>query len=137
MSAEEIIKQFGLERHVEGGWYKQTWLADTTIPEEVLGDPYNGSRQSASLIYFLLKKGEESRLHTVSSSELWLYHDGGILELEIGDQKVLLGPGHQYQGIVPSGVVQSARVLEGDYVLVSCVVSPAFDFADFRLVQIR
>jgi predicted cupin superfamily sugar epimerase len=74
----------------------------------------------------------------VRSDELWLWHRGSPLLLRIGDHEVILGPdvehGQQLQALVPGGVVQSARPAADDYVLVSCVVSPGFDFADFRLL---
>jgi predicted cupin superfamily sugar epimerase len=37
------------------------------------------------------------------------------------------------QAVVPGGVSQAARPAGDEYVLVSCVVSPGFDFADFTL----
>ncbi len=50
---------------------------------------------------------------------------------------VTLGPdvlgGQQPQAVVPAGAWQSARPAGDTAVLVSCVVSPGFDFADFEL----
>jgi uncharacterized protein len=50
---------------------------------------------------------------------------------------VLLGPdvlaGQQPQALVPGGTWQSAVPATDQAVLVSCVVAPGFDFADFRL----
>jgi predicted cupin superfamily sugar epimerase len=37
------------------------------------------------------------------------------------------------QALVPAGTWQSARPA-GEEVLLSCVVAPGFDFADFRLL---
>jgi predicted cupin superfamily sugar epimerase len=37
------------------------------------------------------------------------------------------------QALVPGGTWQAARPAAGRGVLVSCVVSPGFDFADFEL----
>jgi predicted cupin superfamily sugar epimerase len=79
-----------------------------------------------------------SRPHVVASDEIWLWHRGGTLELTIGDERVLLGPrvedGEVLQAIVPAGVTQSARPAGDEAVLVSCLVAPGFDFADFRLL---
>ncbi|MFC7656628.1 cupin domain-containing protein [Pseudonocardia benzenivorans] len=41
--------------------------------------------------------------------------------------------GHAPQREIPPGVWQTARLLGADPALVSCVVSPGFDFADFEL----
>ncbi|MEV0383791.1 cupin domain-containing protein [Nonomuraea sp. NPDC050643] len=117
--------------HPEGGWFRETWRSPVTIHP----DGYPGRRASATAIYFLLNPGEESVPHTVRSAELWLWHRGGPLTLTIGDTTVALGPdvehGQVPQAIVPGGVWQSARPASDEAVLVSCVVSPGFDFADF------
>ena len=100
---------------------------------------------AATAIYFLLGPGEESRWHTVRSGELWLWHRGGPLALRLGGtgdapgpvDELILGPdveaGQRPQTLVPPGVWQSARPAGTEPVLVSCVVAPGFDFADFRL----
>ncbi|WP_345409281.1 cupin domain-containing protein [Nonomuraea salmonea] len=83
----------------------------------------------------MLHPGEESVPHVVRSTELWLWHRGGPLALTIGDSAVTLGQdvenGQVPQAVVPGGVWQSARPAGDEAVLVSCVVSPGFDFADF------
>jgi predicted cupin superfamily sugar epimerase len=100
-------------------------------------DGYPDERSSATAIYYLLMPGESSTPHTVRSDELWLWHSGGPLLLTVGDQESILGPdvadGHLLQALVPGGVAQSARPLGADYALVSCIVSPGFEFADFQL----
>ncbi|MFE0156628.1 cupin domain-containing protein [Nonomuraea sp. NPDC059007] len=118
--------------HPEGGWYRQTWKTTARFTP----GGYDGERASATGIYFLLMPGEESVPHVVRSDEVWLWHRGGPLGLTIGDQHVVLGPdvenGQVPQAIVPGGVWQSARPAAAQEVLVSCVVSPGFEFADFR-----
>ncbi|MBB6348965.1 putative cupin superfamily sugar epimerase [Nonomuraea muscovyensis] len=48
---------------------------------------------------------------------------------------IILGPaveeGQVPQAVVPGGAWQPARPSAAEAVLVSCVVSPGFDFADF------
>ena len=132
MSADAIIEKLGLSPHPEGGHYSQTWVAD------------NVGRPTGTCIYFLLKAGEISHWHTVDATEIWLYHAGAPLILSTAEtdqgpaQDHRLGPdvlnGEHPQLIVPSGHWQSARSV-GDYTLVSCTVSPGFDFAGFHLAQ--
>lgn len=126
--------------HPEGGWFRETWRS----PVRFRPDGYAGERAAATAIYFLLPPGEESLWHVVASDELWLWHRGGPLTLLIGGagdspatpRTVTLGPaiedGHHPQALVPGGHWQSARPAAGEAALVSCVVSPGFDFADFR-----
>lgn len=136
----ELVRLLDLAPHPEGGWFRQTWRA----PLEVMPPGYDGARASATGIYFLLDRGEESVWHQVRSDELWLHHQGGPLLLRIGsradrlgdhDEVILgadLGRGQVAQALVPAGHWQSARPLGDQHVLVSCVVSPGFEFADFR-----
>ncbi|MET9488288.1 cupin domain-containing protein [Nocardia sp. NPDC006630] len=129
----QLAAELDLLPHPEGGWYRETWRS--AVEFEPKG--YDGPRSSATAIYFLLLPGEESAPHTVRSDEMWFWHRGGPLLLNIGGEEIVLGPdveqGHRPQAVVPGGVSQSARPAGDDYALVSCVVAPGFDFADFRL----
>lgn len=127
-----------LEPHPEGGWYRRTW----TSPVEVTL-PDGRVRPTATLIHFLLPAGESSAWHTVTSDELWLAHKGRVtLELAgTGDRpgevstRVVgldLDAGELSQVHVPAGVWQRTVPADAD-ALVSCMVSPGFDFDDFAL----
>ncbi|TCC34551.1 cupin domain-containing protein [Kribbella capetownensis] len=139
MDKPALAELLGLEPHPEGGWYRQTWRSEVEFEPE----GYGGTRASATAIYFLLAPGEESRWHQVRSAEIWLWHSGGPLTLEYGDtpetgEAVTLGPdvrlGQQPQVVIPPDAWQAARPAGDEPVLVSCVVSPGFDFADFRML---
>ncbi len=138
-----LAEQLGLEPHPEGGWFRRTWRSGV----EFEPGGYFGPRPTATGIYYLLAPGEESRWHQVISDELWLHHQGGPLRLLLGGtgdepgtrtEEIILGPdlaaGQQPQGLVPAGRWQAAQPLSDLPVLVSCVVSPGFDFADWRQV---
>ncbi|PXX67012.1 hypothetical protein DFR70_103768 [Nocardia tenerifensis] len=122
-----------LAPHPEGGWFRETWRS--AVEFEPPG--YSGARASATAIYFLLLPGERSAPHTVRSDELWLWQRGGPLVLDIGGEEVVLGPdvehGQVLQAVVPGGVSQAAWPVGDEYTLVSCIVSPGFDFADFHM----
>ena len=129
MTAAEIIALLQLERHPEGGWYRQTFRDDNP-----------GGRAHSTLIYFLLEAGHRSHWHRVDSAEVWHWYAGAPLELLIGDNGPTtalivgndLGAGQRPQGVVPPGVWQSARSL-GDWTLVGCTVAPGFEFEHFEL----
>jgi hypothetical protein len=130
--------------HPEGGWYRQTWAAGPS--SEPPG--YPGRRAAATAIYFLLPPGARSCWHAVRSDELWLWHAGGPLVLTLGGTggspsaepaTVMLGPdlaaGQQPQQLVPAGHWQAAGPAGPQEVLVTCVVAPGFDFADFTVAR--
>jgi uncharacterized protein len=132
-----------LAPHPEGGWYRETWRAR---PESHPAG-YPGPRAAATGIYFLLAPGEASAWHRVRSDEVWLWHSGGpltLLDAGDGDRPdtdpaiIALGPdlesGQLPQHVIPAGHWQAARPAAGAEVLVSCVVAPGFDFADFTLL---
>ena len=112
-----LVALLGLEAHVEGGWFKETWrTSGSTTP-----DGYPGPRTYATGIYFLLHPGERSRRHRVRSDEMWLWHSGGPLRLRIGGtdddpsgaEAHLLGPavesGERPQVLVPAGAWRARR----------------------------
>jgi predicted cupin superfamily sugar epimerase len=125
-----------LRPHPEGGWYAETYRHDATTETD------GGTRALGTAIYFLLLPGESSAWHRVRSDELWFHHRGGALRLfqaetpDIEPVELLLGPDveadQRPQLLVPRGRWQAARPVD-EAVLVSCVVVPGFDFADFEL----
>jgi predicted cupin superfamily sugar epimerase len=137
----QLAEELDLQPHPEGGWFRETWRSAVTFQP----DGYTGERSAATAIYFLLCPGEESSWHVVRSDELWLWHAGGPLTLRLGGSgadpdaaaAITLGgdvaAGQQPQAIIPGGTWQSAAPAGGVPALVSCVVAPGFDFADFRL----
>lgn len=130
--AERIIAALGLAPHPEGGWYRQTWIAEAG-PE---------ARATGTAILFLLRSGERSHWHRVDAAEIWHFHAGAPLILSIAAEATgpardtRLGPdvlaGEAPQGIVPAGHWQAARPT-GDWTLVGCTVSPGFRFEGVEL----
>ena len=130
-----------LQPHPEGGWYVETYRHRSTA----LPAGYDGSRALATGIHFLLLPGEASAWHRVRSDELWLWHRGGPLVLDLGGDAAepalssstrmggRIEDGESLQALVPGGHWQAARPAGDEPVLVSCVVVPGFDFADFEL----
>lgn len=131
MTPSEIIAHLQLEQHPEGGWYRQTWVGE------------NAGRPTGTCIYFLLPAGETSHWHRVDATEIWLYHTGAPLILSLSATDT--GPAVDHlltpdltkgapQIIVPENHWQSARST-GDFTLVSCTVSPGFQFSGFTLAD--
>lgn len=129
--ARALIAALDLTPHPEGGWYRQTWVG-----------PLVGGRASGTAILFLLMAGERSHWHRVDADEIWLWHAGAPLTLSLAASEAgpardhLLGPevldGQSPQVVVPAHHWQAAQSL-GGWTLVSCTVSPGFQFDGFTL----
>jgi predicted cupin superfamily sugar epimerase len=140
-----LAEALDLAAHPEGGWFRETWRSDVRIPFAALPG-YPAGRTAGTAIYYLLGPGESSAWHQVRSAELWLWHRGGPLTLTLGGAgdspadpvELTLGAdvtaGQHPQLLVPPNVWQAARPAGEAEVLVSCVVVPGFDFADFRML---
>lgn len=141
-SASDTVRALDLNPHPEGGWYRRIYTSPLSVPHPT----GHGRRPSATLIHYLLAPPERSQWHTVASDEIWLWRDGGPLSLSVSPPgpapttitEHLLGPrtspGAELQVCVPAGHWQSACPAGSDEVLVSCLVTPGFDFADFTLL---
>jgi uncharacterized protein len=145
ISAEEVIKKFDMQKHPEGGYFKESYRSSEIISREALPARYKGDRSFSTSIYFLLPSGTVSRLHRLASDEVWHFYLGGPLELlQISTagimEKLILGQdlaaGERVQHMVPAGYWFGARPVEGSaYSFVGCTVAPGFDYADFELVD--
>lgn len=125
-----LAERFDLQPHPEGGWFRETYRSAVSFQP----DGYPDRRASATAILFLLEPGESSAWHTVRSDEIWFWHSGGPLALSIGkDSPPVVLSADNPQILVPAGEWQAAEPAGGEAVLVSCVVSPGFDFADFHM----
>ena len=134
-TARDLIDRLGLEPHPEGGWYRETWRAPAD----------EGERASATAIHFLLEQGQSSHWHRVDAAEIWLWHAGDPLILSVAAREAAapedtrMGSdvldGEAVQHVIPAGYWQAAAPAEGEhgYALVSCIVSPGFEFSGFEL----
>jgi len=143
ISAEELKRMLGLERHPrEGGWFRETWRAEETIPLEALpAGQYKGPRSAGTAIYYLLEPDNFSEMHKLASDEVFHFYLGDPVEMlqlwpDGRARRVVLGQdvasGQLVQTVVPQDVWQGTRLAEGGRVaLLGCTVSPGFDYADY------
>jgi predicted cupin superfamily sugar epimerase len=131
---ENIVRELDLLPHPEGGFYRETYRAEQTVQ--------GGKRNLMTAIYFLLTSENVSRFHRIQSDELWFHHAGSPLIVHTldagGHHEHVVGSdftkGYLPQFLVPKHTIFGSSVLEKEsYALVSCVVAPGFDFADFEL----
>ncbi|NLZ34085.1 MAG: cupin domain-containing protein [Clostridiales bacterium] len=132
-TAEYYIEKLGLENHIEGGYFKQSYLAEDEAKE---------NKKLYSSIYFLLKSGEVSNFHRLKSDELWYYHDGEALTIYIIDEKgklvekklgLNIEEGEVPQILVEKGSIFGSATNKEGFSLVGCMVASAFTYEDFEL----
>ncbi|MFC2087394.1 cupin domain-containing protein [Bacteroidota bacterium] len=145
MKAEELIKILDLKEHPEGGYYKETFRSTEKLDKIFLPQRYGESRNFYSSIYYLLEKNQLSKFHRLKSDEIWAFHSGLPLYLhcinadsnqyELYQLGTDLEAGEIFQMMIPRNTWFCAEPVgdDFDYTLVSCIVSPGFDFSDFEL----
>lgn len=155
LSAVEVAQKLELQPHPEGGFFRETYRSAVEIETEA------GLRPTATAILYLLTAQDPSRFHRLRSDEVWFYHAGAPAELILlrprSAEHQIVGLDLP-QVVVPAASWMAARVLSQDqadwgagraperrwtpdrrwspslhWTLVSCVVSPGFDYADFDL----
>ena len=137
MKANDIIELLGLEPlpH-EGGYFQQTYRLQADAPAE---------RLAATAIYYLLTSDDFSAIHRLDSDEIYHFYLGDPFELLLlypdgtGEVFVLgndLSAGMRPQKIVPAGVWQGSRLIEGGsygFGLVGTTMTPGFSEPGFEL----
>jgi predicted cupin superfamily sugar epimerase len=137
------IRKLDLKPHPEGGYYRQTYVADLVLPKESLPPNFTGTRPASTAIYFLLEAETFSAFHRLRSDELWHFYSGEALLVHViaadgGYFKIQLGhdpeAGEVLQGVVEARCWFASEVKDGKgFGLVGCTVAPGFDFEDFEL----
>jgi len=132
-SAEYWIEKLGLDKHPEGGYYRETYRHEKTVE----------GRNLATNIFYLLPSQIPSRFHRLKYNEYWYFHYGSPLNLYFftpkGDfEQHILGDDPDMDQnlslLVPGGTIFGGEVKEpGSFVLVSCNMAPGFQFEDFEM----
>ena len=143
-SAQYWIDHLGLEKHPEGGFFREIYRSDEIHSRAYLPKRYGGDRCFSTAIYFLIKSDDCSKFHKIKSDEVWHFYEGGPLNIYVlnNENKSLdqlcLGrePAHgqHLQLTVPKNHWFGAKLAVNEgYALVGCTVAPGFDFADFEM----
>ncbi len=134
------VNRLGLDRHPEGGYFKEIYRAEDEIRHPIS----HNIRSLATSIYYLLEGKDISHFHILKSDELWYFHDGTgaiVHILKNGNyQQERLGldidNGQMPQLLIPANSFFAAEPIDKDsFVLMGCMVTPGFDFDDFELAD--
>jgi uncharacterized protein len=135
--AAQLIKKLGLEKHPEGGYFKQTYRSDTMVNVE----GFDGPRNISTTIYYMLVGGQFSAFHRLKSDEIWHHYAGGSITLYAitNDGKlsrIKIGRDGKPQTVMKAGT-WFAAALNGkkSYCLTGCTMSPGFDYRDWELAR--
>ena len=147
LTADELIRIHDLRPHPEGGYFRETYRSEESIPGACLPPRYAGERRYSTAIHYLLPSGAVSRLHRLASDEVWHFYLGGpltIVELrpDRSTEPVILGQdvrdGQRVQHVVKAGTWFGAYPNRGsEYSFVGCTVAPGFSFSDFHAARRR
>jgi predicted cupin superfamily sugar epimerase len=145
LSPKQLITQFELIPHPEGGYYKETYRSAEIITQDALPARFPGDRSFSTAIYFLLEKGDYSAFHRIKSDECWHFYAGNTLNIYVlhinGELEIIhlgndLDKGERFQYIVPAGCwFASAPAEDSNFSFVGCTVAPGFNFADFEMAK--
>ncbi len=142
-NASYLIRKLALQPHPEGGYFRQTYRAETTISRSALPAGFGGDRAASTAIYFLLEGKNFSAFHRLQSDEVWHFYAGSPVLVHVIDRagmysRILLGgnpeSGQVFQAFVRAGCWFASHVEDWEsWALVGCTVAPGFDFDDFEM----
>jgi predicted cupin superfamily sugar epimerase len=142
-SAEFWIEKLQLQKHPEGGWFKEVYQSAEMIQVSALPSGFSGDRSFSTSIYYLLEGGDFSAFHRIKSDELWHFYTGTsaieIISIEEGKiKRHFLGDNpdqnQHFQIVVPKNTWFAARLInKNGFALAGCTVSPGFNFDDFEM----
>jgi predicted cupin superfamily sugar epimerase len=145
VTPQQLIEQYQLQRHPEGGWYKETYRSNEYIAASTLPAWFDDKRSFSTAIYFLLEENDFSAFHRIKSDECWHFYAGDPLLIYVIRQDdeliiVRLGSditkGQLFQYVVPANCWFASKPAPGSaFCFVGCTVSPGFDFKDFELAD--
>jgi hypothetical protein len=146
LSGEQLIRHLGLEPlPVEGGWFRQTYLAAENIPRDALPARYGDAKPFGTAIYFLLTDEPDcfSALHKLPTDEIYHFYLGDPVEMLLlhpdgRSERVVLGPdvmrGQRVQFVAPRDAWQGSRLVAGGkFALLGTTMAPGFTLPDFAL----
>ena len=139
---QQVIEKLHLEPLTgEGGMFCQSYRSKEIIKDGTIADRA-GDREICGSIYYLLTPNSFSSMHKLTGDELWFYHCGPALQFLLiyddhSEIQILgndIANGEKPQLVVPKDTYFGVKMKEeGEYSLVSTVMSPAYMDNDFQI----
>lgn len=141
-SISELVNKLGLEAHIEGGYFRQTFKSANGHVIET----ENGNRVTMTSIYYLLTADSPiGHFHKNTSDIMHYFHAGdpityyliypdGRLETKVLGSDVMAG--QTFQFIVEGGVWKASSITTSGvygYGLIGEAVAPGFEYEDMEL----
>ncbi|MES2376230.1 MAG: cupin domain-containing protein [Bacteroidota bacterium] len=138
-TAQYWINHLNLQPHPEGGYYKEVFRSVNGVTRV----NETGVKQACTSIYYLLEGKDFSGFHRLASDELWYFHKGAPLHIHVIDNdgahtviELSDSDTGNLQTIIPPNTWFASEISSGSgFALVSCVVAPGFDFAEFEMAK--
>jgi predicted cupin superfamily sugar epimerase len=143
LTSEQMIRLLELKPLTpEGGYYRETYRSDETMPPGALPTRYRGGRSVGAAIYFLLTPDTFSAMHRLSTDEVYHFYLGDpveLIELSPGASRKTVTLGHNIlhnmvlQHVVRRDTWQALRLIPGGRLaLLGTTTAPGFDQADYE-----
>lgn len=141
VNAKELIAALGLDKHVEGGYFRRTFESDQQLMTKA-----DGSQRflMTSIYYLLTEDSPVGHFHLNQSDIVHYYQLGDAIQYSLISpdgtlQTVVMGSdvlaGQRLQLHVPGGIWKASKLMNGPagFALISEAVSPGFDVADMEM----
>lgn len=140
LKKEMLIEALGLEKHIEGGYFLQTYKSDLQLT-----NPQGNVRSVMTSIYYLLDSDSPvGHFHKNTSDIVHYYHGGDPIDYYLIDEAgsletVTMGwdvqAGQRLQLIVPGGIWKASELCSQHhgYGLIGEAVAPGFEYEDMAL----
>lgn len=139
MNKNGYIESLNMQKHVEGGYYAETYRAVERIPTARAGSERN---VLTSIFYMLTDDSPVGRMHRNQSDIVHYFHDGAPLTYHVIDPDGRLtthrlgrdiASGEVMQLTVKGGCWKGTLLEQGEFGLLGEAVAPGFDFRDMDL----
>ena len=133
MKADELIKNYSMDRHIENGAY---------IERHYVSD--KPGRAESGSIYYYVAPGEITEFHRIDCDEYWCHNAGADIEIWSFSpngklKKHILGTSEKAEPLIffQRGEIFASRLPKDspDGAFITCITIPRFSYEGFEMVD--